>query len=123
MMTEITLCDALSLANGAKKAMAEGYESRYMPYMVRAAAKLADDLAVWKSRAEAAENVLQNLMSFLSVNGCRTEIDPANAELRIRDGISMLIKPALARAEAAEAYKALIALQTGKGTPQPVNTP
>ena len=69
MMTEITLCDALSLANGAKKAMAEGYEARYMPYMAMAAAKLADELTAWKSRAEAAENVLQNLMSFLADRG------------------------------------------------------
>lgn len=46
--------------------------------------------------------MFDGLVSFLSVNGCRTEIDPANTELRIRDGIRMLVKPALARAEAAE---------------------
>lgn len=56
----------------------------------------------WKTKAEAAEAVLQNLMSYLSVNGCRTEIDPENAELRIRDGINMLVRPALERAERAE---------------------
>lgn len=61
-----------------------------------------DDRNHWKTKAEAAQAVLQNLMSYLSVNGCRTEIDPENAELRIRDGINMLVRPALERAERAE---------------------
>lgn len=61
-----------------------------------------EDRNHWKTKAEAAEAVLQNLMSYLSVNGCRTEIDPENAELRIRDGINMLVRPAMERAELAE---------------------
>lgn len=61
-----------------------------------------EDRNHWETKAEAAEAVLQNLMSYLSVNGCRTEIDPENAELRIRDGINMLVRPALERAELAE---------------------
>jgi len=61
-----------------------------------------DDRNHWKTKAEAAEAVLQNLMSYLSVSNCRTEIDPENAELRIRDGIDMLMRPVLERADRAE---------------------
>ena len=64
--------------------------------------RLRDEVNGLTGSLERAESVLQNLMSFLSVNGCRTEIDPENAELRIRDGINMLVRPALERAELAE---------------------
>lgn len=54
-------------------------------------------------RAETAEAVLQNLMSFLSVNGSWADLSADEAEKRIRDGIDMLMRPVLASAEAAEA--------------------
>jgi len=66
-------------------------------------AALRDDVNGLTGSLDRAESVLQNLMSYLSVNGCRTEIDPENAELRILDGINMLVRPAVERAERAEA--------------------
>jgi len=66
-------------------------------------AALRDEVNGLTGSLEQAKSVLQNLMSYLSVNGCRTEIDPENAELRIRDGINMLVRPAVERAERAEA--------------------
>lgn len=73
---------------------------------------LRDEVNGLTGSLERAESVLQNLMSYLSVNGCRTEIDPENAELRIRDGINMLVRPALERAELAEAELAKLREQT-----------
>lgn len=64
--------------------------------------RLRDEVNGLTGSLDRAESVLQNLMSFLSVNGCRTEIAPENSELRIRDGINMLVRPALERAELAE---------------------
>lgn len=65
--------------------------------------RLRDEANGLAGSLDRAESVLQNLMSYLSVNGCRTGIDPENAELRIRDGIDMLVRPVLERAERAEA--------------------
>lgn len=65
--------------------------------------RLRDEVNGLTGSLHRAESALQNLMSYLSVNGCRTEIDPENAEIRIRDGINMLVRPALERAELAEA--------------------
>lgn len=65
--------------------------------------RLRDEVNGLTGSLHRAESALQNLMSYLSVNGCRTEIDPENAEIRIRDGINMLVRPVLERAELAEA--------------------
>jgi len=73
------------------------------PVLADEVRRLRDEVNGLAGSLDRAESVLQNLMSFLSVNGCRTEIDPENAELRIRDGINMLVRPALERAELAEA--------------------
>lgn len=65
--------------------------------------RLRDEINGLTGSLDRANAVLQNLMSYLSVSSGRTDIDPENAELRIRDGIGMLVRPAVERAELAEA--------------------
>ena len=72
------------------------------PVLAAEVRRLRDEVNGLTGSLERAESVLQNLMSFLSVNGCRADVDPENAELRIRDGIDMLVRPMLERAERAE---------------------
>ncbi len=54
------------------------------------------------SRRKEAEEALQNLMSFLSVNGTDEPVSADEAEKRIHNGIDMLVRPAVERAERAE---------------------
>lgn len=56
MMADITLSDAMSLANGAKKAISEGYD---VPMMTMSSARLADELDNIKASAEAAKEELR----------------------------------------------------------------
>jgi hypothetical protein len=84
------------------KARAEAAEADAASWADQCSQRVAD----WdemRIRAETAEAVLQNLMSFLSVNGSWADLSADEAEKRIREGIDMLMRPVLARAEAAEA--------------------
>ena len=92
----MTADEALALTESA------GFSDTAKAILAAEVRRLRDEVNGLTGSLERAESVLQNLMSFLSVNGCRTEIDPENAELRIRDGINMLVRPALERAELAE---------------------
>ncbi len=75
----------------------------YMVCLADEVRRLRDEVNGLTGSLDRAESVLQNLMSFLSVNGCWADLPAEEAEKRIRDGIDMLVRPVLARAEAAEA--------------------
>lgn len=64
--------------------------------------RLRDEVNGLTGSLDRAENALQNLMSYLSVNGCWAEVDADESEKRIRDGIDMLVRPAVERADRAE---------------------
>jgi len=84
----------------------EGEDSSISLLCIRAVGEirsLRDQVNGLTGSLERAESVLQNLMSYLSVNGCWADLPADEAEKRIRDGIDMLMRPVLKRAESAEA--------------------
>lgn len=63
--------------------------------MIAEVESLRDQVNGLTGSLDRAETVLQNLMSYLSVNGSWADVSPCEAEQRIRDGIDILVRPAV----------------------------